>query len=333
MSSKRRRKRAPLTELPILEAFGYSVGAATPQAAQAKADLWCPFAGNSCEKYRQYRFGYCSVTYAGVFDDKRYTYAVCDHRLDGAPVQAAIDHHFGPGRTVTLVPEVVVPIQGVRTSLDYAAVLVEDGKVKDIIVIETQAVDIRGGGVGPAWRAWYEGTPEKWREFFSAEAAEKGRKDTVAYGVNLGNVYKRLGLQIALKGQWLKRIGVPLYVVMQDRVFEYLRRRIDFAEAPEKAPADITFVTSDYKPGDAPAMDAAGMLAFGYVKTVRTTLESYTEAMARGETEAGREEFLLQIQRKIGLEETGAAAEGIDEDMFSLTVQAGGDLTDDGLSE
>ena len=72
-----------------------------------------------------------------------------------------------------------------------------------------------------------KGEPEKWREYFTADAkARSRRKDVVAYGVNMANIFKRLGLQVAVKGSYLKGIGVPFYVVMQHRPFEYLRRRI-----------------------------------------------------------------------------------------------------------
>ena len=51
--------------------------------------------------------------------------------------------------------------------------LVEDNP-DDVIAIETQAIDIRGGGVGPAWRAWTENKVSKWRDYFTEEAKAKG---------------------------------------------------------------------------------------------------------------------------------------------------------------
>ena len=46
----------------------------------------------------------------------------------------------------------------------------------------------------------------------------------------MGNIYKRLGLQTAEKGTYLKSIGIRLYVVMQDLPFLYLWNRIRFHE-------------------------------------------------------------------------------------------------------
>jgi hypothetical protein len=79
---------------PIIEAFGYAADATTPEALDARERRWCRFTGTPCEKYIQYRLGSCSVTYAAA-DDKgqRRTYAVCDHRLDGAPIALALRDH------------------------------------------------------------------------------------------------------------------------------------------------------------------------------------------------------------------------------------------------
>lgn len=259
---------------PIVEAFGFAADANTAEARYHREQQLCPFAQNKCEKFRQYSFGYCSVTYAAADDDRqRYTYAVCDHRVDGPPLQLAIKDHFGP-KSVQIASEVV--LTDPRTSFDYVAFVASEGKIEDAIVVETQAIDIRGGGVGPAWKAWMSDDVANWRSYFTREAAEKGRSDTVAYGVNMANIYKRLGLQVATKGTLLKAIGVPFYVVMQDRPFRYLRRRVQFKEAPKDSPWDITFMTFDYTGS---RLDN-GQLEFVHTDVVRTTLENYTKALS-----------------------------------------------------
>ncbi|HYD54043.1 MAG TPA: hypothetical protein VEA99_15520, partial [Gemmatimonadaceae bacterium] len=198
-------------DFPIVETFGYPHDSTSPAAQTAWSNKACPFAESPCEKYRQYHYGYCSVSYAAEADGGvRQTYAVCDHRLDGDPLRLVVEDHFKKGEPVRLVPEVV--LSEPRTSFDYVAVSVQGNSITDQIVIETQSIDIRGGGVGPAWKAWEQGKPDRWREYFTDEAKQKGRKDTVAYGVNMANIYKRLGLQVGEKGAFLKRIGVPLYI-------------------------------------------------------------------------------------------------------------------------
>lgn len=279
---------------PITEMFGYPPLAQSPEAVASHAQHLCPFAGNFCEKYRQYGLGYCSVTYAAEADKgQRKTYAVCDHRLDGPPIQAVLADYFDNSRPVRVASEVV--LSEPRISFDYVAFNEADGAIEDVIAIETQAVDLRGGGVGPAVRAWEDGRTPEWRRYFADEAAKKGRKDTVAYGVNMGNIYKRLGLQTAEKGIYLKSIGVRLYVVMQDLPFLYLRNRIRFEET-EDAAWDITFITFDYVGPD----DQDGKLGFSRCRTVRTTLASFIVAMAANNRVGGglRTEFLRQVQIK-----------------------------------
>lgn len=279
---------------PIVEVFGHPWEATSSEAIDAFKRQWCPFTNSKCEKFRQYGYGYCSVTYAAA-DDKQQssTYAVCDHRLDGAPLAHIVTDHFG-GKHARLVPEIVLTEP--RTSFDYVAVGEDDAD--DVIAIETQAIDIRGGGVGPAWRAWVDGKTHQWREYFREEALRKGRKDTVSYGVNMANIYKRLGLQVAVKGSYLKGIGVPFYVLMQDRPFQYLRRRINFA--PVENDWDITFVTFDYEDADLRKND---IINFSHRQTVRTSLSSYVTAISSDATmiKSARMHFLDRVKRKAGL--------------------------------
>jgi hypothetical protein len=278
---------------PLTEVFGFLWSSQTSEAKEHFSAKKCPFAGNACEKFRQYGFGYCSVPYAAKDDaGVRYIYAVCDHRVDGAPVQKAITDHYG-GTQVELVSEVV--LADPRTSFDYVAITRSGSTVTDAIVIETQAVDIRGGGVGPAFRAWSEQDASGWRRFFTLEAKDKGRKDTVAYGVNMANIYKRLGLQVATKGTYLKAIAVPFYVIMQDRPFRYLKKRVNFETVADE-PWDITFMTFDYTGKE----NANGQLEFVHIDTIRTSLENYTRALSADHraTADQREHFLKRVALK-----------------------------------
>lgn len=280
---------------PIVEIYGYPHDSNTAEAQSAHSASHCPFTNSPCEKKLQYGFGYCSVTYSANWDEGQHTYAVCDHRLDGEPTQWAVRDYFG-NQQAHLVPEVAAT-QKPRLNLDYVA-YVNDVQFPDAIravAIETQAIDLRGGGVGPAWNAWEAGEPEEWRAYFTREAAKKGRKDTVDYGVNTGNVYKRLGTQVAVKGEYLKQISVPLYVVMQQKILKQLRSRIDFTPLDNAEPWDITFAGFDY---DGTTL-ADGQLAMQHVETVRTSLESYTRAMtSSGDPNALRADFAARVRRK-----------------------------------
>ena len=296
-----KKRRVPADKnFPIVEAFGYDVAARGAGARRARDQKWCPFADTACEKFRQYGYGYCSVSYAAADDDGvRRTYAVCDHRLDGVPVAKTAGDHFGAMDNLRIVPEIVLTTP--RTSFDYVAIKVSEGEIVDVISIETQAIDIRGGGVGPAWKAWFDGKQAEWRKSFTVEALAKKRKDNVAYGVNMANIYKRLGLQVVEKGSFLKRIGVPLYVVMQDLPYQYLRRRIPFEPIVQGEAWDIAFMTFEYSDH----VDGDGSLEFTHRQIVRTTLGSYAAALSGGSSaeSVDRAEFLGRIKRKAGLGE------------------------------
>lgn len=263
----------------------------------------CPFVGGLCEKKRQYDFGYCSVTYAANWDNgQQRTYAVCDHRLDGPPVQWAVTDHFG-SREAILVPEVTATPKP-KLNIDYVA-FADDPKAEggaDIIAIETQAIDLRGGGVGPAWEAWENDDVENWRAYFTAEAARKNRRDTVDYGVNTGNVYKRLATQVAVKGQLLAQIDVPLYVVMQQTILQQLRARVNFVPVEDGESWDITFAGFDY--ADDGLADSNGQLPLRFVESVRTTLDAYVDAMtSSGDSVGLRADFITKARKKAGMPE------------------------------
>lgn len=279
---------------PIVEVFGHHRHLDTAEARDAFSRRWCPFAGNPCEKFRQYGYGYCSVTYRTEWDEGYHTYAVCDHRLDGAPVQRAVTDYFGPSSddAIVLVPEVVLTQP--RQSFDFIA-LERDGS--RFVGIETQAIDLRGGGVGPAFASIFEGQPRTWRERYSDEARQKGRGDTVAYGVNTANIYKRLGLQVAEKAAMLRSWGSKLYVVAQERPFNYLARRVQM-EWSDTTDWDITFLVFDYTGN----IGNSGQLELAQTGTYRTTVDAFATALVNPTSSISAETFLEKVRKKAGLE-------------------------------
>lgn len=164
------------------------------------------------------------------------------------------------------------------------------------IAIETQAIDIRGGGVGPAWQAFVDEKPREWRSYFTAEAVAKDRRDSVDYGVNMANITKRFGLQVSEKGGLLKSVGSKLYAVVQDRCFRYLavRIRADWHEDKE-LPWDICFMTFDYTG----RVQDNGQLEVERCRTLRVTYESYARALAESTSTMTRERFVEAIRSKM----------------------------------
>lgn len=277
----------------IVEVFGYDKMLPTVMSRDAFNNRTCPFAGNQCEKFLQYGYGYCSVEYKSKYDRESVVYAVCDHRLDGGPVQHAVRDHFDDISNVRIVGE--LKFTNPDQSFDYVAI---DPNSNDFVVVETQAIDLRGGGVGPAWLGIFEGHPADWRALYSAEANRKGRKDNVAYGVNMANITKRLGLQVAEKASLLKGIGAKLYVVAQDRCFDYLRSRIRANWNMRKQDAwDIAFVTFEYD-GD---ISPDGIHNVVYRQTSRTDYSSFSSALATSTSVISRQDFVRRVREKGGL--------------------------------
>lgn len=279
---------------PIIEVFGYDRRLQAPEGRDAFNARHCPFANKSCEKFRQYGFGYCSIQYRAEDDDDYAIYAVCDHRLDGVPVMHAIRDYFNSIEHVRLVDE--VKLNNPSQSFDFIAI---DRASDDFIAIETQTIDIRGGGVGPAWVSILEGEPAAWRKRFTEDAAKKRRKrDAIDYGVNMANITKRLGFQVAEKGALLRSIGSKLYVVTQDRCFRYMARRIPARWTSNRAePWDITFLTFDYTGTVLPD----GRRELAQLQTMRTTVASFSKALARSTAVITRQAFLERVKQKGGL--------------------------------
>lgn len=284
------------TSFPIMEAYGFPYDSSSTAAQQAWAGEACPFAGGHCEKRRQYKYGYCSVSYSADWDNGRQRpYAVCDHRLDGEPVSWAIRDYFGD-KQATLIPEVTATSKP-KLNIDYVA-YVDDPNAPDgadLIAIETQAIDIRGGSVAPAWEAWEARDSVNWREYYTAVAALNNRPDEVNYGINTSNVGKRLGLQIASKGVCLATIDVPLYVIMQHSILQQLRQRIPFLPVDDGEAWDITFASFDYDG----SIESNGQFGFTFVECVRTTMDAYIYALTNPGEVPVREEFVKRVRKKV----------------------------------
>jgi hypothetical protein len=275
-------------EYPIVEVFGHDRHLLTSESHRHFNERLCPLTGTTCEKFVQYGFGYCSVRYTAKHDGKNSVYAVCDHRLDGEPVRLAAKDYFG-AKPYILVPE--IKLSDYSISFDYVAINEQD---RDFCVIETQAIDLRGGGVGPAWDALERGKPREWRKFFSVEAQKKNRDDTVAYGINTANILKRLGLQVAQKGELIKSWGKKLYVVTQDRTFDYLKGRLTCKlQGADHKQWDISFFTYDYATEEVDKRTGMWPVALSHI--YRVGLEEYAAGLTNMKAELTAEEFIGHV--------------------------------------
>ncbi|XVS66013.1 hypothetical protein ACQPYE_08155 [Actinosynnema sp. CA-299493] len=200
--------------------------------------------------------------------------------------------HF-KNKEAFIVPEVTLVNEPNKLNVDYFAF---DSSKKEVIAIEAQTIDTRGGSLRPAWDAWLSGNTADWRSFYT-KAVKKGRRDTVNIGVNISNVRKRLGIQIAEKGGVFARVGIPLYVIMQNSILERLRSVIDFHPSEQDEPWDITFGGFDFDD----SVNADGQLGLKLMSTTRTTYESFSLALIRGAwQDVRREDVIRKIREKPG---------------------------------
>jgi hypothetical protein len=277
---------------PIAEVFGLPYEGVVPATEQEHEERECPFSAVPCEKFRQYQLSTCSAWYAADGDDgvqKRY--AICDHRLDGDPVQWAVSDYFGSQPTI-LIPEVTVARKPSKLCVDYFAF---DSTRTKVIAIETQAIDTRGGSLRPAWDAWLSGEPSSWRSYYTAAAKSRKRRDSVSFGINTSNVRKRLGTQIAEKCEVLARLQLPMYVIMQNSILERLRSVIEFQPTGDGEPWDITFAGFDFDG----TLREGGQLELQRITTARTTYERFADALIRGAwQDVQREEVIERALQK-----------------------------------
>lgn len=277
-------------DFPIAEAFGYPPDATTEQAQDARARCWCPFMDRPCTKLLSAAgTGICAIRYrAEGFDET--TWAVCQHRLKGPPFQDALDRHFGVrAKEASLVTE--LRLNEPRMSLDGVGAL--ESKVSDevdLVGIEAQTIDTRGGSLKPLWSAYIKGRPAKWKDAYPGGAK---------FGVNTTNVWKRLLPQVMNKGRLYRGWESRLYVVLQDPVFQFISRRMPLERLPRQAAskAEIIWLLWDYEEG--PVTDpATGMLLSGVGDAVYTTIDQVEAAFVKIAF-TPRTEFVRRLRRKL----------------------------------
>jgi hypothetical protein len=277
-------------DFPVAEAFGYPPDADTAAARDARARCWCPFMDKPCSKLLSAaQTGICSIHYkAEGFDET--TWAICQHRLKGDPFDDAVRRHFGSkAKDAALVTE--LRLDEPRMSLDGVGVLITDDDEVDLVGIEAQTIDTRGGSVKPLWEAYSSGEPDKWRERFPGGAK---------FGVNTTNVWKRLLPQAMNKGRLYRGWDSKLYVLIQDPVFQFITRRMSLDRLPRSSAskAEIIWLLWDYEEGEARDPET-GMLKSSVGDVVHTTIAQVEDAFVNIAF-TPRNEFIKRLRRKLG---------------------------------
>jgi hypothetical protein len=226
-------------DFPAAEIFGYPPEADTDAARDARARCACPFKGGACTKLLSAaKTGVCSVRYKAAGFESSVIWATCANRLKGAPFQEALERHFGAEvEKADLVTE--VRLKDPDMSFDGVGILVAEDESVEFIGIEAQTIDTRGGKILPIFEAYVEGKPDEWRGRFTARPA---------FGVNTTNVWKRLLPQVMNKGRMFADWDSKLFVILQDSLLQFIRRRMPLKQLPRQEwdRAEIIWLPWDY---------------------------------------------------------------------------------------
>ncbi len=202
----------------VLELFGQPSSADSNWESIVVSQA-CPFLGRRCVKVRksepEVSIGTCSVTHGR---DKR-PMIICPFRLLERRqifldcIHLLLSHE--PGNQLHIVPEVTVP----GGSVDYFLASATNGKVRDFVGIEIQALDT----TGTVWPA---------RQRFLEQVWDAGVRDSSqpyrTYGMNWKMTAKTTLIQMHHKIQTFEAINRRLVLVMQDRLLQYLKDAFDF---------------------------------------------------------------------------------------------------------
>lgn len=205
----------------VLELYGNATGATSPDAWKTiLAEEACPFTGKRCIKNRKSEpgitIGTCSLLYG-----KRQPapLIICPNRLlERRQIFVDCIHLLTlhePGSELHLVSELTVP----GGSVDYCLASVREGKVKDFVGIELQALDT----TGTVW-------PERQR--LLAEFGFPVRPEDVLskrkFGMNWKMTAKTILIQLHHKLETFENVGKHFVLVAQDHFLAYAQREFRF---------------------------------------------------------------------------------------------------------
>ena len=179
----------------------------------------CPFLDRKCIKTRKSQprisIGTCTVEYG----KDRNPIIICPFRfLERHQVFSDCIHLLTlhePGNEFHVVPEITVP----GGSIDYVLVSARKRQVCDFVAIELQTLDT----TGTVW-------PERQRFLAShgLKVRAGDRTSASGFGMNWKMTAKTILVQLHHKIETFEHLGKHLVLVLQDELFEYMRREFSF---------------------------------------------------------------------------------------------------------
>ncbi len=209
-------KAAPSTRVAELYGLPTSFPADWPAVIPAQQ---CPFLDRTCRKNRKSDASVTIGTCTMLHGRHRRPMIVCPYRLlERRQVFQDCIHlmkQHEPGNELRIVAEVSVP----GGSVDYCLVSVRDGKVRDFVGIELQALDT----TGTVW-------PERQR-FLRAHGLKVKRKDADSakpFGINWKMSAKTILGPLHHKVSTFDHVCKRFVLVLQDSLLDYLRGEYAF---------------------------------------------------------------------------------------------------------
>ncbi len=269
----------------IVELFGLSVEQPRESWNQIISDQQCPFLGKKCYKVRKSKpsvsIGSCTVLYGRRAEPL----VICPARLiERGQVFTDCFHLLTthePGNELHLLPEITIP----GGSVDYFLVSVREGKVKDFVGIEVQALDT----TGTVW-------PERQRLLARLGVSSEDENPSKPYGMNWKMMAKTTLVQMHHKIQTFEHLNKKLVLVIQDRLLTYMARQFSFGHV--KNPAVI---------GDSMHLHAYRMVqrsTGSFKPTMQARLSTDAEGIGiclglQGEPRVELEEILRALQARL----------------------------------
>ncbi|MDR1896365.1 MAG: hypothetical protein LBR10_06205 [Prevotellaceae bacterium] len=202
----------------IVELFATSAKQKGVKWASTVARQQCPFVKKRCVKTRKSEpsvsIGTCTVAYGRNNDNV----IICPHRLtENNQIFLDCIHLLTlhePGNELHIIPEISIP----SGNVDYVFASVRNGKVKDFVGIELQALDTTGS----VWN--YR------QSFLKSKGITQVEFDAnVTFGINWKMTAKTILVQMHHKISTFENLNRHLVLVLQDCLMSYMRKEFSFS--------------------------------------------------------------------------------------------------------
>lgn len=216
------------------EAIGEVLGRPAVKGIDPASELFeCPFLHTTCIKRSTLLPGQ-SYPVCTIRTRREGYVCVCPQRFKGVDFLGDVVDRCWPGKppkNPQIAPEVTMKGFG---NVDFViADLRPDGKIDQFLSVELQAIDITGSVM----------------KAYAALLKRHDLQKKPTYGLNWDNVYKRFVTQLIRKGYFHHHWGTKIVAVIQDVVYDYIRKRFEFmcSSDVKSGTTNIIFVTYKYE--------------------------------------------------------------------------------------